>query len=113
MDAEDEEWSDEEDVADLAPQQPGKFNESIANEVCHSYLSSSATLQLLSQRPTWQQPTTATGSNMPAGGSHQTSSTETLTSHNNTSLGAPDLGVTVPLTQASGKLQHHSSSLLT
>ena len=35
LEVEDEEWTDEEDLADLAQQQPGKFNKSIANEVCH------------------------------------------------------------------------------
>ena len=110
LDGEDEEWTDEEDLADLAQRQPGKFNESIANEVRHWYLSNSANLQLLSQRPTWQHSATTTGSNVPVGGSHPTSSTETLTSHNDTPLSVPDLGA---LTQASGKLRPHLSSLLT
>ena len=43
----DEEWTDEDDVADLTQQQPGKFNEAIANEVRLGGHSNSMTLQLL------------------------------------------------------------------
>ncbi|KAF8261810.1 hypothetical protein EI94DRAFT_1705253 [Lactarius quietus] len=65
----DEEWMDEDNVADLAQQQPGKIYEVIANE-----------------RPSWQKHTANAKS------VNRTSSTETLTSHNDMSFGVPSSG---------------------
>ncbi|KAF8260867.1 hypothetical protein EI94DRAFT_1705982 [Lactarius quietus] len=71
----DKEWMDEDDVADLAQWQSGKFNEVIANESL-----------LYSERPEWQQHTANAKS------VNRTSSTEMLTSHNDMSFGVPSSG---------------------
>ncbi|KAI9456292.1 hypothetical protein BJY52DRAFT_1188006 [Lactarius psammicola] len=62
---ESEEWSSEEDMADLTPGQPGRFNEAVANE-----------------RPIWKGLATTTG---PTTSVHRTSSAQGLTSHDDVS----------------------------
>ncbi|KAI9442878.1 hypothetical protein BJY52DRAFT_1229059 [Lactarius psammicola] len=62
---ESEEWSSEEDMANLTPGQPGRFNEAIVNE-----------------RPIWKGLATTTG---PTTSVHRTSSAQGLTSHDDVS----------------------------
>ncbi|KAI9449054.1 hypothetical protein BJY52DRAFT_1192902 [Lactarius psammicola] len=62
---ESEEWSSEEDMADLTPGQPGRFNEAVANE-----------------RPIWKGLATTTG---PTTSVRRTSSAQGLTSHDDVS----------------------------
>ncbi|KAI9456714.1 hypothetical protein BJY52DRAFT_1187790 [Lactarius psammicola] len=80
---ESEEWSSEEDMADLTPGQPGRFNEAVANEVRASVNRLKLSYPTVVFAETiWKGLATTTG---PTTSVHRTSSAQGLTSHDDVS----------------------------